>query len=73
MEGKDGNDAIKIIAQALEALEEERLLKKSGKEAGCRHDMGGYELLQNIKSLAFSGCQNFCRIGQLRDVIIDLP
>ena len=45
------------VAQALEALEEKGLLG-SGKEAGRRHHhIGGYELLQNTKSLAFSGCQ----------------
>lgn len=45
------------VAQALEALEEKELFQ-SGIEAGRRHHhMGGYELLQNIKSLAFSGCQ----------------
>jgi hypothetical protein len=49
------------VAQALEALEEKGLLK-SGKEAGHgHHHIGGYELLQNIKSLAFSDCQNFLR------------
>jgi hypothetical protein len=71
-EGKDGNDAINTITQVLEALEEEGLVK-SGKEAGHRHDMGGYELLQNIKSLAFSGCQKFCRTDDLRDVILTFP
>ena len=45
------------VAQALEAHEEKELFR-TGKEAGRRHHhIGGYELLQNIKSHAFSGCQ----------------
>jgi hypothetical protein len=55
------NECYQSVAQALEALEE-RDLFKSGREAGRRHDMGGYELLQNIKSLAFPGCQNFSEL-----------
>jgi hypothetical protein len=63
------NECYQSVAQALEALEE-RDLFKSGKEAGRRHDMGGYELLQNIKSLAFSGCLNFFLMDFLRDVCL---
>lgn len=60
------------VAQALEALEEKGLLK-SGKEAGHRHHhhIGGYELLQNIKSLAFSGCQTLFPNVSFRTCIFD--
>ena len=43
---------------------------QSGKEAGhCHHHIGGYELLQNIKSLAFSGWQTLFSNGSFRTCV----